>query len=119
MKRMILTGLAGTAALIAAPAISQSSGGAIGTLPAGSYQCELPGDASARAGVRQPARDFTVSGASSYEQGGARGTYLMRGNNIQMTSGPMQGQRFARMGDGYIKETSADGSPGRLRCIRR
>ena len=113
------TPILASAALTAAPALAQSSGGAIGTLPTGTYRCELPGDAAGRAGVRQPERDFAVTGSSTYTAGGAGGTYLMRGNRVQMTSGPMQGSRFAVMGSGFLKEIDANGTPGRLRCVRR
>lgn len=101
------------------PAVAQSSGGALGALPNGNYQCELPGDAAGRAGVRQPSRDFEITGASTYSKDGSRGTYLRRGNELRMTSGPMQGQRYAVMGSRLVRMLDSDGTPSRLRCIRR
>lgn len=99
--------------------MAQSSGGALGTLPIGTYRCELPGDAAGRAGIRQAERDFRITGASTYTSAGERGTYLMRGNRVQMTSGPMRGQQYAVMGNGFVREVNANGSPGRLRCSLR
>lgn len=104
--------LTGTAAL-AAP------GGPIGTMPLGSYVCELPGDAMGAAGVRVPEQDFTILNASSYEAGGTPGTYLLTGDVLTMTAGPKQGQRFRKVSNNFVRLIEPDGSTGDLRCVRQ
>ena len=102
----------------AAPALA-APGGPIGTLPLGSYVCELPGDAAGPAGLRTPVQDFRVLNASSYETGGGRGAYLMTGDVVTMTSGPKLGQRFHKLGGGFLRLIEGDGRDGPLRCVRQ
>src|SRR5688572_25799639 len=102
------------AALVAAPALGQ---GAIGTVERGAYVCELPGDAGGSAGVVQPAQALTIESASRYSSPQGSGTYLRRGNTLQLTSGPRQGESYAVIGDGFLRRIEK-GTPGRLRCVR-
>lgn len=104
--------------LAAAPAIG-APGGAIGTMQRGYYTCELPGDAAGPAGQRVPDSDFTITNASSYEAAGQSGTYLLTGDVMTMTSGPMQGQRYRRKSDNFLRLIAPDGSDSALRCVRQ
>lgn len=98
-------------------------GGTLGTLTIGRYVCELPGDAMGDSGIPQPAEDFSVLHASTYEVQGTdgkamRGTYLFWGGTLEITSGPKQGQRFRRVTPNLLRRLNADGNEGALRCIR-
>ena len=106
------------ALLATGPALA-TPGGAIGTLQQGEYRCELPGDATGPAGIRQPGQDFTVHNSSRYSTGEGRGTYLLTGDQVIMTSGPKQGQRFKRLSANFLREVDAAGQDTPLRCVRR
>ena len=101
-------------AAVAVPALAQ---GAIGVMPRGVYNCELPGDASGQAGVPQPERRFTIKSASRYASPQGEGTYLRRGDTMTLTSGPRQGERFEVISDNYVRIID-NGQAGRLRCVR-
>jgi hypothetical protein len=101
-------------ATLAAPAWAQ---GAIGTVERGAYVCELPGDAGGSAGVVQPGQALTIESASRYSSPQGAGTYLRRGDTLQLTSGPRQGESYAVMGSGFLRRIEG-GKPGRLRCVR-
>ena len=105
--------------LCTAGAVSAAPGGPLGTLPLGHYRCELPGDAVGPAGIRQPAADFTVIHASSYRTASGFGVYLLTGDRLTFTSGPLDGVRFHRLSGGFLRRSEADGSDGPLRCVRR
>lgn len=113
MKHLVLLALAVPAIALAAP------GGPIDTLPAGHYVCELPGDVSGAAGIHQPTEDFEVLNANTYTTGSGRGTYLLTGDSLNMTSGPKRGQRFHRLSDRFLRLIGSDGNDGPLRCVRR
>jgi hypothetical protein len=102
------------AAFAAGPAFAQ---GSIGTVERGDYVCELPGDASGSAGVVQPDQAITIESASRYSSPQGAGTYLRRGDTLQLTSGPRQGESYAVIGSGFLRKIE-DGKPGRLRCVR-
>lgn len=102
------------APLAAAPALAQ---GAIGTVERGAYVCELPGDAGGSAGVAQPRQALTIESASRYSSPQGSGTYLRRGDTLQLTSGPRQGESYAVISEGFLRRIE-DGKPGRLRCVR-
>lgn len=105
-------------ALLMAGPVSATPGGDLETIPIGDYICELPGDASGPAGVRVPAEDFTVVTASSYRAGGAMGSYLLAGDQLTMTGGPLQGKRYKRQSEGFVRKLDEQGNPGDLRCVR-
>ena len=106
------------ALLAAGPAVA-TPGGQIGTLQQGDYTCELPGDATGPAGIRQDGQSFTVHNSSRYSTPQGRGTYLLTGDIVTMTSGPKTGQRFIRLSDNFLREIDAAGNQTDLRCIRR
>ncbi|MBC2668559.1 elongation factor P [Novosphingobium piscinae] len=99
--------------LVAAP------GGPIGVLPLGRYACELPGDVEGPVGVREPAADFTVTYGSTYRTPAGKGTYLLTGDRVSFTSGPIRGAHYQRTGTTFLRQTLPDGTPGRLRCVRQ
>jgi hypothetical protein len=103
-------------ALFAVPAAAVT-GGEIGTLEIGQYTCELPGDAMAERGVHVPAEDFRVVYGSSYRTQGLRGTYLLTGDQVVMTSGSKKGARYHRLSDGFLRKQNPDGSDSDLRCV--
>ncbi len=94
-------------------------GGDLGTMPAGDYICELPGDVSGPAGLRVPSEDFTVVTASSYRAAGLLGSYLLTGDRLAMTGGAFRGKIYERQSEGFVRRINADGKPGNLRCVRR
>ncbi len=103
----------------AASAAFATPGGAIGTLQQGEYRCELPGDATGPAGIRQPEQDFTVHNSSRYSTSEGRGTYLLTGDLVTITSGPKNGQRFKRLSANFLREVNPAGQQTDLRCVRR
>ena len=119
MLRAFLNALAAlvlaAVAFAAIPAIAQ---GEIGTLERGAYVCELPGDATGRAGVVQPDENFTIASASRYTSPQGAGTYLRRGNVLEMTSGPRNGERYQVVSANFLRKLE-NGEPGRLRCVRQ
>ena len=104
-------------ALLGAIAVPASAQGSIGTVERGAYVCELPGDAGGPAGVVQPAQALTIESASRYSSPQGAGTYLRRGDTLQLTSGPRQGETYAVVSPSFLRRIE-DGKPGRLRCVR-
>ena len=92
--------------------------GKLELLPAGLYRCALPGHASGRAWVPQPARDFTIKRGSRYTSAEGGGSYLMKGATITLTSGPLRGVKMRRISSGLLQNIERDGTLGRLRCHR-
>ncbi len=90
----------------------------IDTLPIGSYECTLPGDAAGPAWNRVPEHDFSILNGSSYEARGERGVYLLRGDEVIFTRGPLKGKVMERAGRSILRERLADGTLGRMRCVR-
>tara|TARA_B100000678_G_scaffold73806_1_gene60660 strand:+ start:3849 stop:4241 length:393 start_codon:yes stop_codon:yes gene_type:complete len=88
------------------------------TLPIGTYQCTLPGDASGPAWHRVPDADFTILNASSYEAKGSSGVYLLRGDLVTFTRGPLKGTTLERTGRIMLRERADDGTLGEMRCVR-
>jgi hypothetical protein len=106
-------------ALVAALPAAAAAQGPIGTVPRGSYVCEMPGDAAGRAGIPQPERSFKVKSSSRYATPRGGGVYLRRGDRLEITSGPLRGQTYLVIRPGFLRERQADGKPGRLRCVLR
>ena len=114
MKRVIpLLALLAVTPALAVP------GGEIGRLKPAAYQCEMPGDATGPAGLRVPAADFSVINANTYETPAGRGTYLLTGDLLQLTSGPLYGARYHRLTNNYLRQIGADGNDTPLRCVRK
>jgi hypothetical protein len=106
-------------ALIAAFPAAAAAQGPIGTVPRGSYVCEMPGDAAGQAGIPQPDRSFKVKTSSRYATPRGGGLYLRRGDRLDMTTGPLKGETYLVIHPGFLRERLPDGKPGRLRCVLR
>ena len=118
MRRTALTLPLALLALIAAPVLA-APGGTLGTLPLGRYECETGGDALGPVGVRQPARDFAVTRGSSYRTRAGHGVYLLTGDRMIFTSGPLEGQTYRQVRENFLRELGPDNALGDLRCVRR
>ena len=108
---------AALAAMLAAPLAAQS-GAPLKTLPHGRYQCSLPGDASGPAWRDIDGMRFAIRNASGYRSPTGIGTYLMQGDVLVFTRGPLKDQRYKRMGASILRKMEADGSLSRIRCVR-
>ena len=93
-------------------------GGMLRTMPHGSYQCALPGDAGGAAFEPVADEHFRIFTASRYETEGGAGTYILRGKNLTFTRGPKKGERFVRVGDNQLRKLSGDGTQSALLCTR-
>ncbi len=102
-----------SAAAIAVP------GGQIGVLAPAAYACEMPGDATSAAGYRVDAENFTIANSNSYSSAMGRGTYLLTGDLLVLTSGPKRGQKFRRISDNFLRKLGPDGKETALRCVRK
>ena len=118
MKSLHCIVVAGAGALFLPFSAHAAPGGKMNLLPVGTYRCEMPGDASGSAGRVQSDAGFTILKNSRYSTRRGSGSYLVIGDRLQMTSGPMKGQQFKRMGKSFLRRLDAEGLPGRLRCVR-
>lgn len=111
----VVRALALATLLCAAPVFAQ---GDLGTLPAGRYLCELPGDAAGLAS--RPLHDewFDIVNASRYVSPAGDGVYLMTGKSVIFTRGPMRGARFAWNGIRTLNRTDLAGEHAKMRCVR-
>ncbi|GGD91835.1 hypothetical protein GCM10011515_09400 [Tsuneonella deserti] len=105
-------------ALAAAAAAPLAAGGPLGTLPLGRYLCELPGDAAGPASRPVEGAWFDIINASSYVTDGGDGTYLLTGDDVVFTRGPMRGARFERTGVRALKRTDLTGPLAKMRCVK-
>ncbi len=110
----LMMAVAGVAAL---PALA-TPGGKIATLPAGNYTCAEPGDALGKAYVVLPDKDFRIDNGSTYSTKAGSGTYLLTGDLVRFTRGPMKGMAFERVASGTLRWLDENGQPGRVRCVR-
>lgn len=113
---ILLTAFA--AALAAASPLLAQDGRMLRTMPHGSYQCALPGDASGDAYKVVDQANFSIGTASRYTSAQGGGTYLLRGNELVFTRGPKKGQQFKRVGTNQLRKMNADGSLGKLLCTK-
>jgi hypothetical protein len=112
MKRLIaMITFAATGPAFAVP------GGELDTLPRGLFVCELPGDANGSVGQLVPEADFAISNDSTYQTDLGYGAYLVTGDQVTMTSGPLRGDRFRRVSDRFLRKLDAAGKETRLRCV--
>ena len=111
--------LASLAACAPAQTIQPVPGGQIGVLQQGLYVCELPGDATGVAGIRQEEQDFAVQSGSRYSAATGRGTYLLTDDLLVMTSGPKQGEKFRKLSNNFLRKLDAADKETDLRCVRR
>lgn len=100
-----------------APA-GMASGGMLGILRHGNWECALPGDAGGVAFVPVPDEAFRIGTASSYESPAGGGIYLMRGTEVLFTRGPKKDQRFKMLGENTLQKLNGDGSLTKLICTR-
>lgn len=105
------------AAISATTALAQSDG-PLTTLPVGRYQCSTPGDASGSAWIPIEGKRFSIKNASRYLSPTGSGIYLMSGNELVFTRGPMKDQRYRRTGTSILREMQPDGTLSRVRCVR-
>lgn len=103
--------------IIGNPAAAAS--GKLNLLPLGHYACAYPGRADGAARISTPEYNFTVRNGSTYRTDAGTGTYLMAGDAITFTSGPMKHARFDRTGRNTIRLLDEGGKYTRVRCIRR
>lgn len=95
------------------------SGGTLGILAHGSWECALPGDAGGAAFLPVAEESFRIGTASSYRTAdGGRGIYLMRGTEVLFTRGPKKDQRFRVLGENTLRKLAPDGSDTTLICTR-
>jgi hypothetical protein len=59
-----------------------------------------------------------VINASSYDSERGDGTYLLTGDQVVFTRGPMHGARFERSGPRTLKRTDLIGPQAKMRCVR-
>ena len=88
------------------------------TMPHGTYECALPGDASGSAWVTVEDAGFRIARASSYRSLKGRGVYLMKGDVLTFTRGPLKGRQLKRTGTNVLQQIEDDGSLGRMTCVR-
>lgn len=114
--------LAALGALCAAPVfaepVSAEHGGRLGTLQPGRYLCEVPGDAAGAASVPVAGAWFDVKKASRYSAEGGSGTYLLTGDRVVFTRGPMKGATFDRVSKRRLERTDLAGERTKMRCVR-
>ncbi|QUL38868.1 elongation factor P [Erythrobacter sp. JK5] len=120
---LILTAIAAAIAA-ASPFATQAQdpnapvpGGMLRTMPHGTYQCALPGDAAGKAFEVVEAEQFRIGTASSYRSEGGRGVYIMRGDELTFTRGPRKGETFRRVGTNQLRKLE-NGVETKLLCTR-
>lgn len=106
--------------ILAATALPAAAtpGGKLETLPQGRYTCALPGDALGEAWVVIPQQGFVIDNGSTYHTDGGAGTYLLTGELVRFTRGPMKGMQFERTSNGSLRWLDENGKAGRVRCVR-
>ncbi|TCJ39325.1 elongation factor P [Parafrankia sp. BMG5.11] len=92
--------------------------GKLGTLPHGRYVCELPGDAAGLASRPVDKAWFEITNASTYVAETGKGTYLLSGDDVVFTRGPMRGARFERVSPKRLQRTNLEGEFAKMRCVR-
>lgn len=102
---------------LAAP-LAATPGGKLDTLPQGRYTCALPGDAAGEAFVILPDKAFVIDNGSTYRTENGSGTYLLTGEIVQFTRGPLKGMRFERTSSASLRWIDGTGQPGKVRCVR-
>ncbi|MBC2650594.1 elongation factor P [Novosphingobium aerophilum] len=119
LRRISRSGCLALALLCPLAPAAGAPGGPVGVLTLGRYTCELPGDALGAAWIPQPAEDFTIAYGSTYRTELGHGTYLLTGDRLRFTAGPLKDAEYRRTGNTLLRRILPDGTPGRLRCVRR
>lgn len=94
------------------------SGGMLRTMPTGTYECALPGDAGGDPYKVVESETFQIETASRYRDSSGTGTYILRGKRLTFTSGPRNGIEFERVGQNQLRKLEAGGKPSELLCTR-
>jgi hypothetical protein len=102
-----------SAAVLAVP------GGPIDVLAPAAYACEMPGDATNAVGYRMDEENFSIVNSNTYYTDMGRGTYLLTGDDLVLTSGPKRGEKYHRISDNFLRKLGPDGKDSVLRCVRR
>ena len=121
-KRLTSSAIACSAALVAASApisASAAPGGMLDTLKLGTYVCSLPGDASGPARIVVEDEQFVIATASTYSTDSGWGTYLLTGNKVKFSRGPMKDGQYLRESNYTLRKLTSDGKKTELRCTRR
>ena len=93
------------------------SGGMLKSLPHGTYQCALPGDAAGQAFEVVEAEQFRIGAASKYRNPEGTGSYILRGKELTFTRGPKKGERYKRISANQLRKL--DGKTAtKLLCTR-
>jgi hypothetical protein len=117
-KRSNFAILAAFCGLATSTPLLADDGGMLKTIPRGTYQCALPGDAAREPLKTVEAEGFAIKGSSSYSTATGRGTYLLRGKILTFTSGPKRGQRYRQTGTQQLQKLERDGSLTKMICAR-
>jgi len=110
------------AAMFGAPAMAAPAGdpgGMLRTLPRGTFECALPGNAAGDAYRVVSEESFRIGTASRYRSEEGTGTYILRGQFLTFTSGPKKDERFRRIGPNQVRKLGSDGETTDLLCTRR
>lgn len=95
-----------------------AAAGPLSTLTLGRYVCERPTEPGSQLAVADPRISFAVTTASRYvASDGTRGTYLLTGGTVEMTSGPLAGTRLVRLRERFLRVLDGDGTPRSTRCV--
>ncbi len=114
---MAIASLISAGPALASPTPPPVPGGRLGTLTQGHYSCETPGDATGPVGISMADLDFRIVNGSGYRVERQRGTYLLVGDLVMMTAGPLKGLQLHRLSDGFLRRIEPDGSDGEVRCV--
>lgn len=107
------------AALVLSPAIAHAAdGNRLKTMPHGVYECAFPGDAGGPVWEPITEAGFVISHTSAYRTEEGRGTYLLKGKDLVITSGPKRGERYRRTGDAELKLIDDVGNLTGLICVK-
>lgn len=105
--------------VFAALPVQAEQHGRLRVLPHGYWQCGLPGDALGTAFRAEEDLSFTTIPNSSYEARGGGGTYLLTGDNLTFTRGPLKGRQFVWESANRLRIAADGTAKGRVICNRR
>lgn len=120
MKHLAILPVIAAMLSAAAPASDKSDplNGKLDTLPHGRWICEVPGDAAGSAVLPIPDSWFETVNNSSYENPNGHGTYLLTGDQVHFTRGPILGARFERTSANTLSLLNVSGELSSVRCVR-
>jgi hypothetical protein len=109
--------IAAASPMLAREQATLPGGGALDTLPLGTYQCALPGDVAGAAYKVVESEQFQIEAASKYSNAGGSGIYLLRGDELTFTRGPKKGERYKRVGTNQVRKMDGQ-TETKLLCTR-